>query len=144
MDKKELYKYIHAFILGDGGVYRDKRDNGNSFLQTVKTEKNLDFLEWAKPILEEVTSVEINRYEGNKSVNCKPFYRLTTKRHPIYTKFRQRMYPNGYKCLDPHYLKLLDWETLAILFMDDGSVSNNVSKKSYGIYKSALSERTML
>ena len=34
------------------------------------------------------------------------------------------------KVLDPHYLKLMDWETLAMMYMDDGwiQVTENKTK----------------
>jgi len=141
MNNLELYKYIHAFILGDGGVYVDKSEvNSNAWFQTTKTEKNLDFIEFAEDIIKNITGCTIKRHETqSNSINgkefiTKPYYRLVSKRHPTFTKFRHRMYPNGYKCLDPHYLKLLDWETLAILYMDDGTRFTKHYHKPYGDY----------
>lgn len=137
-NNKELYKYIFSFILGDGGVYIDKRDWGtvgaNAWFQSTKTEKNLDLLEKEKLVLDEITSNKIIRFDGHpaiiqgKETYTKPFYRLISSRHPVFSEFRRRLYPNGIKVLDPHYLKLFDKESLAILFMDDGTTS----KKQYG------------
>lgn len=47
--------------------------------------------------------------------------RLESRNHPIFTKIRNRIYINGRKVVDPHMLKFMDDEFLAIMFMADGS-----------------------
>jgi hypothetical protein len=65
-------------------------------------------------------------------VKCtvQPMYRLRTSRHPFFNPFRERLYSTGNKIIDPHYLKLLDWEMLAILYQDDGSISHYISSSN--------------
>lgn len=127
--KKELVKYTAAYIIGDGGVYVGSNGEINARFQTVKTERNLDFLEWVRGIINNITSTTLTRFDGEyhtingKLTYTKPHYRLVSKCHPFFTKFRNRMYLNGRKVIDPHYLKLMDWEMLAIIYMDDGTIS---------------------
>jgi len=116
-DKKELYKYLSAFVMGDAGVYYSGK---NCRLVTNSIEK--EYILWKKDILENLTKVNYHvRIDKRTDYNRKPLHVLTTRTHPTYTKLRNRFYTDKYRGIDPHYLKLMDWETLSILFMDDGS-----------------------
>lgn len=124
MDKKELLKYVVAFCYGDGGVYY--HGNNCRFEATV-TEDHEDYAEWRKDILEDVTNVNLYTITENRE-GRKNILKTTTYTHPLYTKVRNRLYHYKHKVFDTHYLKLFDWESLAILFMDDGS---NVATHRY-------------
>lgn len=122
MDKKLLTKYIAAFTIGDGGIYRHKTGT-NSYYQTKKTEKNKDYIDWQAEILENLTKVSITYTDPNVTkhgYNQHGYYTLRTMAHPHYETMRQRMYLDGRKVISLHDLKLFDAESLAILFMDDG------------------------
>lgn len=140
MLKKDLYRYISAFVMGDGGVYYSGK-NCRMVLNSIEK----DYIMWKKQILENLTSVNYHVVEDKRTdFDRKPLHVLTTRAHPTYTKVRKRVYTDNYRGIDPHYLKLLDWEVLAILFMDDGSchkdkrcnatpsVSLNTKRLSYG------------
>lgn len=122
MDAKTKIKYIVAFTYGDGYLgFRGKncRFEANNIID------NQDYINWRKEILSEITGV--NTYNildgrGGRKVLVKTY----TQSHPIFTKVHSRMYLNGKKVIDPHYLKLMDWETLAIWYMDDGSIRPNI------------------
>jgi hypothetical protein len=118
MDKKEEVKYIVAFTYGDGYIgYHgtECRFEANNIID------NLDYINWRKSILENFTKV--TTYEINdKRQNRKTIVKTVTRTNPIYTKVHSRMYLLGKKVIDPHYLTLLDWETLAIWYMDDGNL----------------------
>jgi hypothetical protein len=118
MDKKELYKYVSAFVMGDGGVYYSGK---NCRYQASKLTANLDYVLWQQSILSEITHVNV-RDVVNLRGDQKPHTYLETRSHPIFTDVRKRVYIDNYKSVDPHYLTLLDWEMLAILYMDDGSL----------------------
>lgn len=135
-DNKALTKYVAAFVYGDGTIGKDKRDNGNCWFTTVKTEVNKDFIDFASDILSNITKVNVTKYEPDS--NTKPYFRLETLRHPFYNSFRERFYGTGKKAVDPHYLTLLDWETLAILYMDDGTISKTTSNGKYEKYNLEL------
>lgn len=141
-NEKELTKYVSAFLYGDSSITKDKRDNGNCVFECCQIADHLDYLEWMKAILEDITSFKLSPRPGYEEkqdaeimgikTHIKAQYRLRSARHPFFNSFRFRLYGTGKKIIDPHYLKLLDWETLAILYMDDGYISHPISTNKYG------------
>ena len=136
-DKKELTKLIYAMTLGDGSLglrnvptvevrqhERPQYDRpSNSWYSTAQLIEHKDYLDWQISILSEITSAKLYKYSARKSLNGyidSAKYNLETKRHPFFTTMRNRIYVNGKKQLSPHDLKLLDYQMLAILYMDDG------------------------
>jgi len=126
-DKKELVKYIAAFTLGDGCLFRRNNNpgrNANYILNQISIHK--DYVDWQASILENVTSIKYYykaAFIDNRGVNNQAQIRITTKVHPLFTTLYERIYTsNRVKAISPHDLKLLDWESLAILYMDDGYI----------------------
>lgn len=163
-DKKHLYKLIAFLVMSDGGVYFSPKNKNCHFVFT-QSENHLDFVEYTKQIIDHVTSSKIkyvNR-ENETDANRKNQYRLASKSHPLFTQMRDHIYVGSYKSLSPHYLNLLDWQSLAILYMSDGSLEAsfrpeigmknpsynmtlNLKRLSYGDYvllKRALEEKEM-
>lgn len=116
--KKDLVKLISYMVMGDGGVY--KYDNKEAFFAMNMKQENKDYIEFCKDALETFVGCTITerKVDGNR----KPQFRLQSKSHPFLTILRNRIYIDNYKGLDPHTLKLLDAEALAILYMCDGSI----------------------
>lgn len=124
-DKKDFVKRVWAFTLGDGCLRRIK-GNGNSCYKLCQVDTHKDYVEWQASILEDLTKVNIY-YDNPRLVEktgnlSKGRWHLETRSHPLYTKMRNNIYPLGVKIVNPHYLKLLDWQVMAILFQDDGSL----------------------
>jgi hypothetical protein len=123
MDNKQLTKLLSYFVMGDGGVYvRDEGDNAYFAMNMLA--RNDDYIKWVEATLN--TFVGTSRYD-RKDYNTdgctrQPQIRLQSKTHPKLTALRDRIYTGTYKGVDPHALKLLDWEAMAILFMCDGSL----------------------
>lgn len=125
MDEKTKIKYIVAFLYGDGYIgYHGKecRFQANNIID------NIDYILWRKSILENITPVTLTTNRDDRQ-NRKEIVKTFTRTHPIFSRVHQRMYLCGKKVVDPHYLKLLDWETLAIWYMDDGSL--RIIKQDY-------------
>lgn len=122
--KKELLKYIVAFTIGDGWLSKSFK-NTNSYYACAQRKDRLEFLEFQKTILEQLGEVKI--YTDRNS------YKLRTRVHQLYTKVRARLYKDNKRVLDPHYLKLLDEEALAIIYMADGctKIINRKTKENY-------------
>ena len=155
MDKKHLVKLISSFVMGDGGVYYSG-NNCRYIRNQLAVHK--DYLEFQAEVLSEVTSCSIVPVKDDRD-DCarKPQLRVITKSHPLFTQMRERFYTDGYKGIDPHYLKLLDWQMMAHLFMDDGSnqlyqkdghdylsIRLNTKRLSYGdslLLKKAIKEK---
>lgn len=164
-DKKELVKLLSYIVMGDGGIYfpSNKKDSDNGqFIMNMKTE-NMDYILFCKGVLENLTNCRLYERKDYNTDGCnrKPQTRLESGRHPELTKIHNRVYTDKYKGVDPHALKLLDFEALAILYMCDGSyrttvrsdiggvnpshdVTLNMKRLSYGdlfILKKALKEK---
>lgn len=117
MDDRALMKYLSAFCMGDGGVYPVRKGSKQCYFVGGHIEKNADYVEWKKSILENITKVRVKRIEKE---GHQVFLRIETRSHPVFQQIRQRLYRGTYRGVDSHFLKLLDWEMLAILFQDDG------------------------
>lgn len=153
MEKKELIKIVHASILGDGFFYKVDQDNdkANTHYMLKQSSEHLDYVTWMASVLEELTRVRIDvreAYTDDRGYECSKQLILKTMRHPTYKKMYNRMYDHigntHIKRLDPHYLKLIDWQSLAIMYMDDGwiEVDERKTMESYvrvGIATHALS-----
>ena len=158
LNKKELVKALSYIVMSDGGLYVAGRCTNASFAMNMKKE-HMDFVEWCQWVVEHVTSCTVSdRKLSEDGYNRQPQVRLQSKTHPQLTTLRDRIYTDGYKGIDPHALKLLDAQALAILYMCDGSfvtyrskgsvndsfnVTLNLKRLSYGdqfILKKALKE----
>lgn len=138
MDKKQLTKLVSYFAMGDGGVYYTGKEC--SFIMNMRSQ-NLDYIEWVAETLSEITKVtykEVPDYNKD-GYNRKPLTRLSTNAHPFFTTLRNRIYIDKYKGLDPHTLKLLDFEALAILYMCDGSLYVDKPNPKKGLVNNSYS-----
>ena len=115
---KNIYKIINFVAMSDGGVYSYGKDN-YAFAMNMLA-KHMDFLEWVKTQLEHFTSVTISQRKLETDWKRQPQVRIQTKAHPYFKKIREHLYIDNYKGLWSHYLKFLDEEALAILYMCDG------------------------
>lgn len=128
-DNKYVTKIVAASLLGDGSVGIPPDGSRNAKYRQPKTIDHMDYVDWLAGVLESVTPT--NRYEYQpKMANAKRAVMLQSRCHPFYTKFRHRMYPNGHKVVDPHYLTLLDWEFMSVWYQEDGSLIRDARKKA--------------
>lgn len=168
-DPKELTKLVSFLVMGGGGLYAQRKQEWhtpNAYFVLTQREDHRDFVDYAASILGNITNTTIkyiDRSGDGDGCNRRNQWRLSTKSHPLFTRLRERIYTDSYKGLDPHALKLLDWEAAAILFMSDGStvkvfrpeigmaepkyrITLNLKRLSYGdqlMLKRALEEKRM-
>lgn len=119
MDKKQLSKLISAFSMADGGLYR-RNGGGQAYFMMNMLSCHDDYIEWVKSVFENL--VHVNK---TKVANpCKrPQTNLNSRAHPFLTKTWARIYRDGgYKGLDEHWVRNIDWEILAIFYMADGGL----------------------
>ncbi len=117
LGNKEIFKYIVAFTYGDGSL---SNRGTNAYYRMAQIAEHSDYVLWQAGILSQLTDIRLRPYQPKTG---KEQLHLETKQHPKYTKVFNRLYATGTKAIDPHYLTLLDWETLAILYMDDGCLA---------------------
>jgi hypothetical protein len=137
-DKKELFRYVWAFSLGDGSLHVDKRQKKpNARFSCSQLDIHEDYVMWRANVLSNITTVRVNKehYISADRPNNKPLLRTVTSTHPTFTELWYRMYHNGVKRIDPHHVKWLDWETLAILYQDDGCMWFSKARKSSKDYR---------
>lgn len=122
VSKQSDNKYIYAFVFGDGCLEKPT-GSSNSRLRIEHISKNSDFCQWKYNILDQITGCNITSYF--REDKNQEFTRVISSRHPRYTKIRERLYLNNVKTIDPHIEAFLDWEFLAIVYQDDGTLSFN-------------------
>jgi len=130
MDKRTLIKYVVAFTYGDGSLIKHGK---YSRFEANNLSINNDYNEWRADILRNITSVTLREVVPNRG-NRQLITNTRSSTHPIFEKVRSRMYLNGIKRIDPHYLKLFDWETLSIVYMDDGSLRDVIQNYKGNTY----------
>lgn len=123
-DPKEWTKRISYMSTFDGGLYR--RGKGNAqFIMNMRA-ANRDYMEWVKETLECVTPARLTE---RKDYNTDQL-RLESTCHPKLTAIHDRVYIQKHKVIDPHMLKLMDAEALAIIFMCDGGTQASLRPRS--------------
>jgi len=128
-DKKELVKIISYMVMGDGGLYVTKGTKNAYFAMNMVTE-NQDYVDFCQGVLENITSCKQYIRSDNNTDGCnrKQQVRLQSQTLPLLSTIRDRVYTGKYKGIDPHALKMLDAQALAILYMCDGSLIKYRSK----------------
>lgn len=134
-DKKELVKLLSFLAMGDGSVHKNGGTK-NCVMSLAATEDHLDFVQWAAELMTSITGCSYSLTE--RASPRKNVYKLQTKSHPFFNDLRDRIYTNSYKGLDPHALKLLDYEALAILYMCDGCLGKYEDTKGKITYTTTL------
>ena len=121
MDKKQLNKLISAFSMADGGLYKSSKTSKEAFFAMNMLTANLDYIDYVKSVLENVVYVA----KSDVKNPCKnPQTRITSRQHPLLTNIHGRIYRDcGYKGLDEHWVRCIDFEILAIFYMADGCLS---------------------
>lgn len=130
-DKKQLTKIISYLAMSDGSLHSNGGSKNCVFSMSL-VEKHKDFLEYAKSVIENITSC--NSYYQPRELPRQNIIKIQSLSHPFFTGLRDRIYVGNYKSIDIHALKLLDFESLAILYMCDGCLGKyriNDKKESY-------------
>jgi len=130
MNKKEQTAFVSACLLGDGSLRKSDK-NARYALSQLATHE--DYVLWQQKQFESFVGTQLTYQDAYQdSCNHKPQYRLYTKVHPFLTTLYERWYFDGRKTVSPHDLKLLDWQMLAIWYMDDGYISNGEFERTRG------------
>lgn len=122
-DKKEVMKRLSFMAMADGGIYYVGKSKNSKFIMNMR-EINRDYIEYVANAVEQITKAYIYDRKDYNTDGYKraPQLRLESSSHPYFNSLHDRIYTDKYKGIDPHALKLLDGEALAILYMCDGSL----------------------
>lgn len=118
-DAKNIVKLVSYMTMADGGIYQSPQSKYPYFAMNMVND-NMDYILWCQEILSTITKTTL--YDRKVEGNRRPQTRLQTSSHPFFEPIRNRIYIDGYRGIDPHTLKLMDAEALAILYMCDGSL----------------------
>lgn len=120
-NRVEFKGAVIGMLLGDGYLNKHNSES-NSHLQMSHSIKQQDYALWKARLLEYLTNVTTREYAiFNKSVGkTYQTIQIVTRRHPFYTKLRDRMYHFNHKVIDEHCMKMLTPLGLALWYMDDG------------------------
>lgn len=134
-DKKQLTKIISYLAMSDGSLHSNGGSKNCVFSMSLVA-KHKDFLEYAKSIIENITSC--NTYYQEREIPRQDLIKIQSLSHPFFTDLRDRIYVGTYKSIDIHALKLLDFEALAILYMCDGCLGKYVKSDGKASYSLTL------
>lgn len=139
-DLENCVKRLYYFSMFDGSIEVKSRTAAR--LRIVQTYDKLDYLEYVGKTL---TAMNIGfsilpKTNNSGFKNSKPQIILSSSQHPRFLSIRNRIYLGGRKVLEPHLIKFLDEEALAIMFMADGSSSYSAKgAPQYYIHTNMLS-----
>lgn len=134
IDEKELTKLLSYMTTFDGGLYKGG-SKGNAYFAMNMRKENMDYVQWVNETLNTFVSSKIkDRLDVNTDGHTRADQvNLLSKTHPKLTTIHSRIYINGHKVIDPHMLKLMDAQALAIIFMADGCARlDSRSKNTHG------------
>lgn len=120
----QLSKFISWSVFGDGFVgYSNNNKNAHYAIQ--RSPEHKDYINMISDKFSELQDCNVSVGEYIRKDNNKSVIFLRTSSHPIFSRIRERQYQDGHRVIDPHQLTFLDWEAMAILYMDDGSLCVN-------------------
>lgn len=116
-------------ILADGSIGRQRtggsRNGTNADLEITHTSKNLDYIKLKKYVLEKIEGMTCRIKEHNKKTEAKTYtlFRLSTNRHPWFTKLRSILYDsNRVKLFPKSIIDQLNDFSLFFMYLDDGTL----------------------
>lgn len=117
----QLSKFLAWSVSGDGYVGYST-NNKNAHYSISRSPEHDDYIQVVanKFVGLQDCDVRIDRY--TRKDNHKEVVDLRTTSHPVFSRVRERQYIYNHKVIDPHQLTMLDWESAAFLYMDDGSL----------------------
>lgn len=123
---KKQMSFIIGMWLGDG--YITKHGRGNSFLGCQHSKNQKEYLEYKKQRLEELGFKISKTYDVSN--NYGDAYRFEMRNPELLNQLRSVLYPKNNKTVKRKWLNYLNAESLAIWFMDDGSLTKR-GKSAY-------------
>lgn len=131
--KKNKYFTLLSLALGDGSIYNRKLLNGSkkACLDIAHHIKNSDYIDWKENILDELQIITRKTTKKNKTTS---FSRLTTRGYELLEFIRKSLYKDKQKIFRRNWIRNLDIQSLAILWMDDGCLIRQYNKKKNYTY----------
>lgn len=141
-------EYIYGSLLGDGCVKYDRqKSNKNAYLSIAQSRRHKNYVKFQYFVMKDFVNMKI-KVVIDKRPNRQNMFRFRTISHPIFTYLYKQIYPNNIKRISSRWLQKLTPFSLAIWYMDDGSVAQSnhmmrISTESFS-YKELLLIRKFL
>lgn len=121
-NKLEFKGAVIGTLLGDSSIVKYPKCNVHH-LQITHCMEQVEYMLEKKKILEHLTEVRLYQDQPNGKDGKYRCCRLVTRSHPFYDSLRDHFYYRGRKTVDEHVLKCITPLGLALLYMDDGTLS---------------------
>lgn len=119
----EFSKFVKWSVAGDGFVGRATH-NLDAHYSITRLEEYKEYTDLiASKLDSSLFKVRVEQRTWPKTGKVSNVLRTTS--HPLFSRVRDRQYIEGHRVIDPHMLTMLDYECLAFLYMDDGSLCYN-------------------
>lgn len=133
-------EYIFGALLGDACIKMPKHCR-NAFFCVAQTYKN--YVKFQFEILKNFTRAGVKEY-SDKRENRKNIFYFNTICDPIFTKIYKKLYIHGRKTISYGWLNLLTSFSLAIWYMDDGSITKSTHQMRISTESFTLKEHLLL
>lgn len=137
-------KTVIDLTLGDGSLRKREHDTFPIF-DTTHTIKQKQYAEHkANKLREAGLTIVSKEYAGTGKNVGRQYYRVYSHQHPINHTAYKYLYNSGRKAIDRHVLRILDAESFAYLFLDDGGPSTanySLDRTSKRIYERRFATR---
>lgn len=121
----EVSRFVKWSVTGDGYVGRGT-NNKDAHYAISRSPQYADYLDVIEGKLAGLPDCRVRRSTYVRKDNGKEVHSLITSSHPLFSRIRDRQYIDGKRVIDPHMLTTINWEVLAFLYMDDGSLCHNI------------------
>lgn len=133
---------IYGSLLGDATIkFGGRKGNKNAFFQVSQTSNTL--IELKHLILSNFVKTKIKIYRDKRQNRRKIFY-FSTISHPIFTKIYDDLYPSKIKTISKGWLEKLTPFSLAIWYMDDGSIVKSTHQMRISTESFSYNEHLLL
>jgi len=128
-------QYIYGGLLGDDCLKKPVRSK-NAYLVISQNKIQKEYVVFKRNIMSDFVNTEIKYYKDLRKGRKGQFY-FRTISHPVFTKIYKLIYGSGKKTVSSYWLEQLTPFSLAIWFMDDGSIARTtrqmrISTESFG------------
>lgn len=139
--QKELKSIIASFIIGNGYIVSNRKQNGQIFphLRMRHSIKQKDYLRWKTSILEANSLMQRKGFAFNiknevTSLKNKKFFQIVAmlNKSSFLRKLYKKYYTNYKKDVEKLLSCMIDARSIAIWFMDDGSANKRKRKHKDG------------
>jgi hypothetical protein len=116
-------EYVYGALLGDDGL-KKHHPTGNAYLSVSHSKSQAEYVKFKYEIMSGFVRSGIKVYH-DKRPDRQDTVGFRTICHPVFTKLYEEIYPLGRKTICREWLERLTPFSLAIWYMDDGSLTQS-------------------